>query len=844
MNMPTTTGVAPETPVRKPDGGSPGRLSDRARRPGSRPQPRSVNCSIAPPPRPGRSSARSSSLPAGCAPDDLPALLQRYYWSEPAAEVLGHDPDELAGLALGHLKLAEVRPPGSATVDVQRLPDGRSVDPPGHRRHAVPGRLGHRRGRPAGRRRWRTSCTRSSSSAATCAGTDQGLLRQLADAVGCGPDALTESWMAVVVDGPLDDEAAADLVTGLRTVLDDVRAVDEDADRLRARVLELADAARGAAPRSAGGRAPTPPTTRPRPPRCCAGWPTATSSSSAPATSTSSSSRGKPAARAVARHRPGRAAQRHRHERRRSPACPRPPAPPRQHLLDRHQGRRPLPRAPPRLAGPGRGHPAARPTAADPAATASSGCSRRRRTPPASLDVPLVRRRVAEVIARSGVPADSHTGKELLDVLETYPRDELLQVGADELLPVALAVLHLQERRQTRLFLRQDPTGRFWSALVYLPRDRYTTEVRLAMQQILLERLGGTEHRVHGAVHRVGAGAAALRRPRAGGPRAARRSRWPSTSRRCRPSWPPPPAAGPTTSPTRCTPGTAADAERMLARVADAFPAAYQEDFPAEQAVDDLERLDGLQPPASSSLRLLDAERRGARRAAADRSTGSGSGCCCPTCCPCCRTWASTSSTSGPTRSTASALRRPGSTTSALAVAAVAELPLLRSLPERFTEALAAVWRGEAEDDGLGALVLLAGLQLAAGHRRPGLRAVAAPGRAALRPGLRRADAGRAPRRRRPAGGAVRDALLPRARPAGASARQDDLVESLRTVDRRGRVASTPTGCSSRCSPPSPPPSARRTTPAARWRSSSTRPRCPTCPSRGRPARSGSARRG
>ena len=46
--------------------------------------------------------------------------------------------------------------------------------------------------------------------------------------------------MAVVLDGPLDDEAAADLVAGLRTVLDDVRAVDEDAERLRARVLELA----------------------------------------------------------------------------------------------------------------------------------------------------------------------------------------------------------------------------------------------------------------------------------------------------------------------------------------------------------------------------------------------------------------------------------------------------------------------------------------------------------------------------------------------------------------------------------------------------------------------------
>src|SRR5947209_8639638 len=55
-----------------------------------------------------------------------------------------------------------------------------------------------------------------------------------------------------------------------------------------------------------------------------------------------------------------------------------------------------------------------------------------------------------------------------------------------------MAVLYLQERRQTRLFLRRDPAGRFWSALVYLPRDRYTTEVRTRMQQVLLERLGGT----------------------------------------------------------------------------------------------------------------------------------------------------------------------------------------------------------------------------------------------------------------------------------------------------------------------------------------------------------------
>ena len=71
--------------------------------------------------------------------------------------------------------------------------------------------------------------------------------------------------------------------------------------------------------------------------------------------------------------------------------------------------------------------------------------------------------------------ADSHDGKDLMEILETYPRDELFQISVDELLPIALAVLHLQERRQTRLFLRRDVYGRFMSCLVYLPRDRYTT---------------------------------------------------------------------------------------------------------------------------------------------------------------------------------------------------------------------------------------------------------------------------------------------------------------------------------------------------------------------------------
>ncbi len=106
--------------------------------------------------------------------------------------------------------------------------------------------------------------------------------------------------------------------------------------------------------------------------------------------------------------------------------------------------------------------------------------------------IPVLRRKAAEVLARSGFSANSHSGKDLLAILETYPRDELFQISTDDLEATAMAVLHLQERRQLRLFLRRDDYGRFMSCMVYLPRDRYTTHVRQAMESILLEAFEGT----------------------------------------------------------------------------------------------------------------------------------------------------------------------------------------------------------------------------------------------------------------------------------------------------------------------------------------------------------------
>ena len=106
------------------------------------------------------------------------------------------------------------------------------------------------------------------------------------------------------------------------------------------------------------------------------------------------------------------------------------------------------------------------------------------------LDIPLISRRVQEALAMSA-DDPSHPGQLMLDVIQTIPRSELFTLSAEQLLDMAGAVIELGSRRRALLFLRADRLGHFFSCLVYLPRDRYTTVVRLAMQDILIREFGG-----------------------------------------------------------------------------------------------------------------------------------------------------------------------------------------------------------------------------------------------------------------------------------------------------------------------------------------------------------------
>ncbi|MBV6631773.1 MAG: NAD-glutamate dehydrogenase [Alphaproteobacteria bacterium] len=105
-------------------------------------------------------------------------------------------------------------------------------------------------------------------------------------------------------------------------------------------------------------------------------------------------------------------------------------------------------------------------------------------------DIPYLRAKVQRAIAAAGLPEQSHTGKALAHILDTYPRDELFQMTDDELLDIATGVLHLTERPRVALFIRRDPFDRFVSCMVYVPRDRYDTSLRQRWQRLLETEFG------------------------------------------------------------------------------------------------------------------------------------------------------------------------------------------------------------------------------------------------------------------------------------------------------------------------------------------------------------------
>ncbi|MGI8614990.1 MAG: NAD-glutamate dehydrogenase [Nocardioidaceae bacterium] len=213
--------------------------------------------------------------------------------------------------------------------------------------------------------------------------------------------------------------------------------------------------------------------------------------------------------------------------------------------------------------------------------------------------IPVLRRKAHDVLAQLGYAPMSHSGKALMDFLETYPRDELFQTSFDQLTAIATSVLHMAGRRQLRLFVRRDDYGRFLSCIVYLPRDRYTTTVRLRMQAILASAIGGdptvdytawVTESLLARLHFV------VRAPRGevvpDVDVTALEQRLADATR----SW------SDDLGGAAVEEAGQVEAERLLGAWGEAFPEAYKEDFPARTAVADLLRLESIDPADGIAL--------------------------------------------------------------------------------------------------------------------------------------------------------------------------------------------------------------------------------------------------
>ncbi|MFO1468689.1 MAG: NAD-glutamate dehydrogenase [Steroidobacteraceae bacterium] len=229
-------------------------------------------------------------------------------------------------------------------------------------------------------------------------------------------------------------------------------------------------------------------------------------------------------------------------------------------------------------------------------------------TPP--RDIPVLRRKVARVIDHFGMAPDSHDGRALLRIMEQFPRDELFQAALPELVSLAAGVFGLQERPRVRILMRRDPFRRFYSCLVFVPRDKYNTQVRQRVEKVVRDALAATSvdsqveisesnlARVYIVAHTLPANEVHIDLPQLERNIEAAVRSWTDSFRVA-----------------LLARHDESRALQLFARYAHAFPAAYTEDFDGSIATRDVEFLEALESrPQALHLDLYRLEGRGSGR--------------------------------------------------------------------------------------------------------------------------------------------------------------------------------------------------------------------------------------
>ena len=319
-------------------------------------------------------------------------------------------------------------------------------------------------------------------------------------------------------------------------------------------------------------------------------------------------------------------------------------------------------------------------------------------------EIPMLDRKIETIIERAGFSASSHDGKALAHILETYPRDELLQASEDELLETAVGILNLQERQRLALFVRRDPYERFVTALIFLPKDTMNTELRLRMQEVVAKAFDGalSAYYVHlgdGALARLQFIIATTPGHIPAVDLKTLESKLADVAR----SW-----ADHLRDALVEARGEAVGMD-LLRRYRDAFPAGYEDHFNAHAAVNDIEHVEQArhQPiPAINLYRPIEAapnELRLKLYQVKDKIALS-------TVLPSLENFGLKVISEIPFEIKAAGADRPvwiHDFTMCTADGAEVDVPQIR---DKFHEAYARIWSGDAEDDGFNRLVLTAGI--------------------------------------------------------------------------------------------------------------------------------------
>ena len=221
-------------------------------------------------------------------------------------------------------------------------------------------------------------------------------------------------------------------------------------------------------------------------------------------------------------------------------------------------------------------------------------------------EIPLLRQKIERVVAHFGLDPASHDAKAVVHVVETYPRDELFQARVADLIRIVRGVVNLYERRRVRVFLRRDVFGRFYSGLIYVPRDRYNTQVREKMENVIREQLHATaiESQVEISESALARVHIIVRLPPDGGPRVdvgALEERIAETVR----TW-----DDRLRDALMLTHGEF-DGRTIAERYRQAFPAAYEEEIPPDEAIEDIRQLDRvIAEPERIAMRLVAGDER------------------------------------------------------------------------------------------------------------------------------------------------------------------------------------------------------------------------------------------